>query len=111
VEYEEDAEELTSSKLNQLYKIELPIQPTIIDIAPKTHASIPASDIKITNIRLFNNIIPEKEHNKILNLSIIGTDYKYIIFTDNANQDANLPFNPDSKVDFSKIRRGTGLDK
>ena len=110
VEYEDDAANLTSSKLLQLYKVTLGIIPTIIDIPDTLNANILGSDMKITNIRLFNDVIPETEHNVILNKYLIGSDYKYIIFTDNANQDANLPFNPDSKINYSKIRRGTNLD-
>jgi hypothetical protein len=110
VDYEEDAETISSSKLKQLFKFSKGIIPTTIDIAPNTHATIPGSDMKITNIRLFNDVLPETSHNKLLNLFLIGPDYKYIAFSDNANQDANLPFNPDSKINYNKIRRGTGLD-
>lgn len=111
VDYEEDAESLTSSKLRRLYSLKKGINTTTVDITPNTNATIPGSDMKITNIRLFNDIIPESSHNKMLNLFLIGTDYKYAIFTDNANQDANMPFNEDSRINYNKIRRGTGLDK
>jgi hypothetical protein len=110
VDYEEDAESISSSKLKQLFKFSSVIIPTTIDITPSVHANIPGSDMKITNLRLFNDVLPETSHNKLLNLFLIGPDYKYIIFSDNANQDANLPFNPDSRINYNKIRRGTGLD-
>lgn len=110
VEYEDDAPSLTSTRLLKLYKVSVGIAPTIIDIPDTVNANILGSDMKITAIRLFNDVIPETEHNKIINKPLIGADYKYIIFTDNANQDANMPFNEDSKVDYNKIRRGTGLD-
>ena len=38
VDYEDDAESLSSSKLRQLYKFEQGIVPTNIDITPNTHA-------------------------------------------------------------------------
>ena len=85
--------------------------PSNIDITPNTNAAILGSNIKITNLRLFNDVIPETSHNKILNLYLIGKDYKYVIFVDNANQDANMPFNDDSRINYNKIRRGTRLDR
>ena len=111
VDYEDDAETLNSSKLRQLYKFEQGIVPSNIDITPNTNAAILGSNIKITNLRLFNDVIPETSHNKILNLYLIGKDYKYVIFVDNANQDANMPFNDDSRINYNKIRRGTRLDR
>ena len=47
--------------------------------------------MKITNIRLFIDVIPENQHSKILNQSIIRDDSKYLIFADNANQRLVLP--------------------
>ena len=52
------------------------------------------SDMKITNIRLFNDIIPENTHHKILNQYIIGDDSKYLIFADNATNRLYLPNYP-----------------
>jgi hypothetical protein len=40
--------------------------------------------MKATNIRLFNDVIPESYHNKILNQYIIGDDSKHLVFADNA---------------------------
>jgi hypothetical protein len=54
-------------------------------------AKIFASDIKMTNIRLFSDIIPESQHNKILNQYVIADDSKYLIFADNANEKLILP--------------------
>jgi hypothetical protein len=110
VEYEEDAPMLSSSKLLLLYKITKPITPRIIEIPLTMNASILGSDMSITNIRMFIDIIPESEHNKMLNREILGSDYKYIIFSDNANKKLELPFYTDSKVAYDKIRRGTDLD-
>jgi len=110
VEYEEDAPMLNSSKLLQVYKMTMPITPTVIEIPSTLNAAILGSDMNITNIRMFIDIIPESEHNKMLNREIIGSDYKYIIFSDNANKKLELPFYTDSKVAYDKIRRGTDLD-
>ena len=49
------------------------------------------SDMKATNIRLFNDVIPESYHNKILNQYIIGDDSKHLIFADNATTRIYLP--------------------
>jgi len=57
-------------------------------------ATIYASDMKMTNIRLFSEIIPKSEHNKILNQYIIADDSKYLIFADNANTKLTLPYFP-----------------
>jgi hypothetical protein len=48
----------------------------------------------MTNIRLFSEIIPISEHNKILNQYIIADDSKYLIFADNANTKIVLPYFP-----------------
>jgi len=57
-------------------------------------ATIYASDMKMTNIRLFSEVIPKSEHNKILNQYIIADDSKYLIFADNANTKLTLPYFP-----------------
>ena len=49
------------------------------------------SDMKATNIRLFNDVIPETHHNKILNQYIIGDDSKHLVFADNATSRIYLP--------------------
>jgi hypothetical protein len=60
--------------------------------------------MKITNIRLFNDIVPESEHSKLLNQAIIGEDYRYLIFADNANMRLTLPNYPLNQADTSIIR-------
>jgi len=55
------------------------------------YCSILGSDMKITNIRLFLDIIPESYHNKILNQYIIGDDSKHMVFADNATTRIYLP--------------------
>ena len=47
--------------------------------------------MKMTNIRLFSDVIPQSEQNKILNQYIIADDSKYLIFADNANIRLILP--------------------
>jgi hypothetical protein len=53
-----------------------------------------SSDMKVTNIRLFDNIIPVEVHNKLLNQAILGDDSKHLIFADNANTRIFLPRSP-----------------
>jgi hypothetical protein len=63
------------------------------------NAEILLSDKKMTNIRLFNDVIPESEHNKQLNQYIVADDSKFLIFADNANLKLtlpNFPFNGNS---------------
>ena len=52
------------------------------------------SDMKLTNIRLFNDVVPVDFHSKLLNMYQVGPDYKTIIFSDNANERLQLPFYP-----------------
>jgi hypothetical protein len=68
-----------------------------IDLTPQdikienVQARLVGCDMKITNIRLFNDVVPENQHSKILNQTIIRDDSKYLIFADNANQRLVLP--------------------
>jgi len=54
-------------------------------------AKLKGCDMKITNIRLFGDVVSENQHSKMLNQSIIRDDSKYLIFADNANQKLVLP--------------------
>ena len=47
--------------------------------------------MKATNLRLFTEIIPEKEHTKMLNQYIVRDDSKYLVFADNATTRLYLP--------------------
>ena len=47
--------------------------------------------MKVTNIRLFNDIMLESYHNKILNMYLIGDDAKHLVFADNATTRLYLP--------------------
>ncbi len=82
---EDDAMYLNSTNLRMVYTQEF------VEIAPVEYelenidGQILSSDIKITNLRLFNDVIPISDHNSILNQYIIGDDSKYLVFADNAN--------------------------
>lgn len=90
VDLEEDASQLPTTFLRKLYydKQEItPVEYIIEGLTPK----ILASDMKVTNIRLFIDTIPEDVHNKVLNQYIIGEDSKYLVFADNATTRLFLP--------------------
>jgi hypothetical protein len=53
-----------------------------------------ASDMRATNIRLFNDVIPEDYHDKLLNQMIVGNDSRHLVFADNANMRIDLPRYP-----------------
>jgi hypothetical protein len=98
---EDDARFLPSTKLRRIHlnkKVMTPIEFELEGI----DAEILVSDIKLTNVRLFNNIITESEHNKILNQYIIADDSKYLIFGDNANLKLTLPNFPYNGSGFEK---------
>ena len=73
-----------------------------------TNFEIMGSDMRLTNIRLFNEIIPQSEHNRILNQYILGNDYKYIIFGDNANSRITLPNYSYSQINTNIVRGEVG---
>jgi hypothetical protein len=47
--------------------------------------------MKATNLRLFTEIVPEREHTKMLNQYIVRDDSKYLVFADNATTRLYLP--------------------
>lgn len=103
VDVESDASSLDSTVLKKVYSQENDL--TIVNFElESTNATILGSDMKITNIRLFNDVVPESEHSKLLNQVIIGEDYRYLIFADNANMRLTLPNYPLNQVDTSIIR-------
>jgi hypothetical protein len=63
----------------------------VIDYTTTNSTRLIGSDMKATNIRMFNDVIPESYHNKILNQYIIGDDSKNLIFADNATTRIYLP--------------------
>jgi len=97
VDDEEDASDLTSTKLRIVYKNSQNIVPVEFKLEGIT-AKLLSGDMSITNIRLFIDIIPEDQHNKILNQTIIRDDSKYLLFADNANQRLVLPNYPLSQI-------------
>ena len=97
---ESNAEYLSSTALNKLYSLTSTLTPVEFELETTTKMRIKASDMKATNIRFFNDVIPESEHSKLLNQYIIGEDYKNLIFADNANKRLVLP-----NLDFSQVDR------
>jgi hypothetical protein len=92
VEYdaEEESRFLSSTKLQLVYSNQQDLTPSQFELIG-VDAKIYASDMKMTNIRLFSDVIPQSEQNKILNQYIIADDSKYLIFADNANIRLILP--------------------
>lgn len=90
VDFEEDAGKLVNNFLRPVYSDSQDIEPTYFQMEGVT-PSILGSDMKLTNIRLFTDVIPEDSHNKILNQAIIRDDSKYLVFADNANSRITLP--------------------
>ena len=90
VEFEEDVERLTSDKLLKVYESTVDMNP-VEYILEDFNPNILGSDMKITNIRLYSDILPLEIHNKILNQYIIGDDSKYLYFGDNATTKLSLP--------------------
>ena len=90
---EDTANQLNSTILKLLYSSQTDLLPVNFELQG-VEAKILVSDMKITNIRLFSDIIPKSEHNKLLNQYIIADDAKYLIFADNANTKLTLPYFP-----------------
>ena len=92
-----------STKLSPLFSHQLGMISTEILVEGDIPAKLIGSDMKITNIRFFEDIIPEEQHNKILNQNVIRDDSKYLIFADNANTRLVLPSYPLGQVGVGKI--------
>ena len=103
VDVESDASKLQSTILRKVYSQEDDLDPQFFELE-NTNVRILGSDMKMTNIRLFNDVVPVEEHNKILNQYVIGQDYKYLIFCDNANTRLVLPNYPTNQWSFNLIR-------
>jgi len=91
VDDEDDAAQLTNTLLRKLYHDKQNIEPIEYQIEGDITPKILASDMKVTNIRLFIDVIPEDVHNKVLNQYIIRDDSKYLVFADNATTRLYLP--------------------
>lgn len=90
VDDEEEAPRLSHTTLRQVYKSEFDIEQIQFE-SEGFNPEIKASDMKVTNVRLFIDIIPEDTHNKICNQYIIRDDSKYMVFADNATTRLYLP--------------------
>lgn len=98
IEDEDQSKFLSNTILQKVYDNEIDLIPFEYELE-NINAEILLSDKKMTNIRLFNDIIPESEHNKLLNQYIVADDSKFLIFADNANLKLtlpNFPFNGNS---------------
>lgn len=85
---ESEAGNLGSSKLLLVGQHETDLIPH--EFTLDTDIKILGSDCKLTNIRLFNDVIAEDTHTKVLNQAIIR-DTSVLIFGDNANSKLILP--------------------
>jgi hypothetical protein len=90
IEFEEDAARLTSTVLKKVHSNEQTIEPVSYQLEG-IDPVILGSDMKLTNVRLFLDVIPEDTHNKILNQYVMREDSKYLVFADNANTRLYLP--------------------
>ena len=90
VDFEEEAANLGSSILRKVYHNSQDIVAHKFE-SEGFNPEILASDMKVTNIRLFLDVLPEEVHHKILNQYIIGEDSKYLVFADNATTRLYLP--------------------
>lgn len=91
VDDENDAASLSSTILRKVYQGSQDITPITYQIERNVTCQILASDMSVTNIRLFMETIPADQHNKICNQYIIRDDSKYLVFADNATTRLYLP--------------------
>jgi hypothetical protein len=91
VDDENDAASLSSTILRKVYQGSQDITPITYQIERNVTCQILASDMSVTNIRLFMETIPAEQHNKICNQYIIRDDSKYLVFADNATTRLYLP--------------------
>jgi hypothetical protein len=92
-DYEEEAANLPNTILREVYKNNIDIVPIQYEIE-SIGSEILGSDMKLTNVRVFSDVIPASEHNKICNQYIIRDDSKYLVFADNATTRLYLPSFP-----------------
>jgi hypothetical protein len=90
LEDEDLGSRISTTVLKKVNSIENDLDPVEFKLE-NISAKLRGCDMKITNIRLFVDVIPENQHSKMLNQSIIRDDSKYLIFADNANQKLVLP--------------------
>jgi len=107
VDIETDASKLNSTVLDMLYSQQNDMTPVEFELED-TNIEILGSDMRMTNIRLFNEVIPITEHNRLLNQYILGDDSKYLIFADNANNKIYLPNYSFSQINTNIVRGEVG---
>jgi hypothetical protein len=90
VEDEDLGSRLSTTILRRVISNELDLVPVEFELE-NISAKLLGCDMKITNIRLFIDVIPVDQHSKMLNQSVVRDDSKYLIFADNANQKLVLP--------------------
>jgi hypothetical protein len=90
VEFEDDASKLSTTVLKKVHYSEQIIEPVSYQLEG-IDPVILGSDMKLTNVRLFLDVIPEDTHNKILNQYTIREDSKYLVFADNGASRLYLP--------------------
>ena len=90
IEDEDLGSRISTTILKKVNSNELDLEPVEFQLE-NVSAKIKGCDMKITNIRLFIDVVPVDQHSKMLNQSIIRDDSKYLIFADNANQKLVLP--------------------
>jgi hypothetical protein len=91
VDDEDDAANLSSTILRKVYENKQDMTPIEYELEGNITCQILASDMSVTNIRMFMETIPADQHNKILNQYIIRDDSKYLVFADNATTRLYLP--------------------
>lgn len=91
VDEEDDAPNISSTVLRKVYSNSQNITPIAYQIEGDSTCEILASDMKVTNIRMFTDVIPLDQHNKICNQYVIRDDSKYLVFADNATTRLYLP--------------------
>ena len=91
VDDESDAANLSNTILRKVYQYTQDITPITYQIESNVTCQILASDMSVTNIRLFMEDIPAEQHNQICNQYIIRDDSKYLVFADNATTRLYLP--------------------
>jgi hypothetical protein len=93
IDSESDGAKLSNTILRKVYSNEQNITPVDYQLEG-VDPIILGSDMKLTNVRLFLDVIPENTHNKILNQYVMREDSKYLVFADNANTRLFLPSFP-----------------
>jgi len=86
---QDESKYLKDTKLKSVYRNDWEIVPTFYDL--ESDAVIKSSDMYITNIRLFSDVIPIEEEDIISNQYLVSDDSRYLIFADNANLKLTLP--------------------